>query len=106
MQASGPTLIGDDVTIGHGAMIHGCIIGDGALIGIGATVLNGAEIGAGAMVAAGSLVPPGKKVRPGTLVMGSPAKEIRELSPEARAEVLEGVEHYVELAQGYKNGGA
>ncbi len=100
-----PTIIGDDVTIGHAASIHGCTIGDGALIGIGATVLNGAEIGAGAMVAAGSLVPPGKKVPAGMLVMGSPAKEVRALSPEARDEMVEGVEHYVELALGYKNGG-
>ncbi len=101
-----PTIIGDEVTIGHTAKIHGCTIHDGALIGIGATVLNGAEIGAGAMVAAGSLVPPGKKVPAGMLVMGSPAREVRELSAEARNEMMEGVEHYVELARGYRAGGA
>jgi len=96
--------IGDDVTIGHAAKIHGCTVRDEALIGIGATVLNGAEIGAGAMVAAGSLVPPGMQVPEGVLVMGSPAKVVRTLSEEARREMFEGVRHYVECAQIYKRG--
>jgi len=96
--------IGNDVTVGHAAKIHGCTIRDHALIGIGAILLNGAEIGEGALVAAGSLVPPGKKIPPGVMAMGSPAKVIRELTAEERKEVLEGADHYVEYSQNYRFG--
>lgn len=77
-----PLVVGASVTVGHGAILHGCTVGDGALVGMGSTVLNGAVIGAGAMVAAAALVPEGFVVPPGMLVAGVPARIIRELTPE------------------------
>ncbi|MDF2924405.1 MAG: acetyltransferase [Paenibacillaceae bacterium] len=75
-----PLIVGDEVSVGHGAIIHGCRIGNGTLIGMGAIVLNGAEIGEYALVGAGSLVTENKKIPPFTLVLGSPAKVVRELT--------------------------
>ncbi len=80
--AAHPVTIGRRVTVGHGAKLHGCSIGDDCLIGIGAIVLDGAVVETGAVVGAGSLVPPGGKVRPGRVVVGSPAREIRAVKPE------------------------
>jgi len=97
-----PTWIGDDVTIGHAARIHGCRIENGVLIGIGAILLNGAVIGEGAMLAAGSLVPPGRKIPAGVLAMGSPAKVIRELSEEERQEIMQSAFNYVQFSKNYK----
>jgi len=74
-----PTLLGDDITVGHRAVVHGCRVADGALIGIGSIVLDGAEIGENALVAAGAVVRPGQIVEPGTLVAGVPARYIRDL---------------------------
>jgi len=97
-----PTIIGNNVTIGHGAIIHGCIIKDGAFIGMGATIMDGAVIGEGALIGAGALVTEGKEIPPHTLVMGVPARVIKELPPEyieiAKKRPLE----YAELAQKYK----
>lgn len=76
--------IGADVTVGHGAIVHGCTIGDGALIGMGAVILNRAVIGAGALIAAGALIPEGKEIPAGALVMGNPGRVVRMLDPEAR----------------------
>lgn len=102
-QFDGPTIIGDEVTIGHGAMIHGCTIEDGALIGIGATVLDGARIGAQSFIAAGSLVTPNTVIPPRTLVMGSPAKVKKELT-EADLEDLEDFwKSYVEILPDYRD---
>ena len=75
-----PTVIGDNVTIGHKSIIHGCEIGNNTLIGMGSIVLDGAKIGEFTLLGAGSLVPPGKEIPSGVLAMGSPAKVIRELS--------------------------
>ena len=75
-----PTIIGDDVTIGHSAVLHGCEVKNGCLIGMGATVMDGAVIGENCIVAAGALVPPGKVYPPGVLIKGNPAKETRALS--------------------------
>jgi len=75
-----PLIIGDDVSVGHGAIIHGCKIGDGTLIGMGAIVLNGAEIGEYALIGAGSLVTEGMKIPAYTLALGSPARVVRELT--------------------------
>jgi len=97
-----PLIIEDDVTIGHGCILHGATIRKGALIGMGAIILDGAEIGEGALVGAGSLVPPGKKIPANTLVMGSPAKVIRELNSEDRAHVVAGNNDYKKKAQIYK----
>ncbi len=77
-----PTVIGDDVTVGHRAVLHGCTIHDRCLVGIGAIVLDGAVVGPDAMVGAGALVPPGMVVPPGTLVLGAPAKVKRPLTPD------------------------
>jgi len=91
-----PCRIGKRVTVGHGAILHSCLIGDGALIGMGAIVLNGAEIGPGCIVGAGALVTQGKKFPPRTLIIGSPAKAMRELTDEEAAGNLRNAEHYVE----------
>ena len=90
-----PLVIGDDVTIGHGAILHGCTIEDEALIGMGAIVLNGAVIGKGSIVAAGALVTQNTKVPEGSLMMGNPAKLRREVMEEERLASLRNAEHYV-----------
>jgi gamma-carbonic anhydrase len=96
-----PAIVGDRVTVGHSAVLHGCIVEDDALIGIGAIVLNGARVGKGAVVAAGSLVPEGMAVPPATLVVGTPAKPRREVSADEQARFRKGVEIYVERAAAY-----
>lgn len=93
-----PAVIGRDVTIGHGAIIHGCTIEDRCLIGMGAILLNGCVIGAGSLVAAGALVTQGMIVPPGSLVMGSPAKVTRPLKPEEAETNLTSAEEYRHLA--------
>jgi carbonic anhydrase/acetyltransferase-like protein (isoleucine patch superfamily) len=98
-----PLVIGSSVTVGHQAMLHGCRVGDGSLIGIGAVVLNGASIGRQSIVGAGSLVTAGKKFLDRTLIMGSPAKAVRELSDEELAEVSAIAERYVDRAYRYKS---
>jgi carbonic anhydrase/acetyltransferase-like protein (isoleucine patch superfamily) len=85
MQGTHPTVIGDEVTIGHGAIVHGCTIEDRCLIGMGAIVLNGVRIGSGSIVAAGALVPEGMQVPPGSMVMGMPAKVRRPLTSDESA---------------------
>lgn len=99
-----PLRIGDDVTVGHMVMLHGCTVGDGSLIGIGAVVLNGARIGKGCLVGAGSLVTEGKEFPDGSMIMGSPAKVVRELTPEQRAGLLRSAGHYVANAQRFAQG--
>jgi carbonic anhydrase/acetyltransferase-like protein (isoleucine patch superfamily) len=95
------TEIGDDVLIGHMAMIHACTIGSGALIGMTACVLDDAVVEDGAMVAAGALVAPGKRVKSGELWAGRPARFVRVMSDKERHYLSSGVEHYCELAQQY-----
>ena len=94
-----PLVVGDDVTVGHKVMLHGCTIGDGSLIGIGAIVLNGAKIGKGCLVGAGSLVTEGKEFPDGSMIMGSPAKVVRELSAEQSRGLLGAAAHYVANAK-------
>jgi carbonic anhydrase/acetyltransferase-like protein (isoleucine patch superfamily) len=93
-----PTVLGEDVTVGHRAVLHGCTVHDRALVGIGAIVLDGAVIGEEAMVGAGALVPPGMVVPPRTLVLGSPAKPRRALTPEEIARQVDTAARYVEYA--------
>lgn len=93
------TWVGDDVTVGHRAVIHGCRIEDGALIGIGAIVLDGAVVESGALVAAGSLVTPGSVIPGGMLAMGIPARPVRALSEQERQLQLERTRTYVETAK-------
>jgi carbonic anhydrase/acetyltransferase-like protein (isoleucine patch superfamily) len=96
-----PLTIGEECIVGHQAMLHGCTVEDRALIGIGAIVLNGARIGAGAMVGAGALVPPGKVIPPNAVVMGTPAKLLRDITEDERAFNEWGVEDYVQKGRAY-----
>jgi carbonic anhydrase/acetyltransferase-like protein (isoleucine patch superfamily) len=98
-----PLAIGDRVSVGHGAIVHGCTIGDDCLIGIGATVLDGATIGNGSIVAAGALVPEGATIPDGHLVLGIPAKIVRPVTEEERERILHTAERYVELKNAYLN---
>jgi gamma-carbonic anhydrase len=91
-------LIGDEVTVGHNAIVHGAIVEDGALIGMGAILLDNARIGSEALVAAGALVPPRMQVPAGSMVRGQPGRVVRELGVEERLEGRRGAAHYVELA--------
>lgn len=97
-----PLKVGDDVTVGHKVMLHGCTIGDGSLIGIGAVVLNGAKIGKGCLVGAGSLVTEGKEFPDGSMILGSPAKAVRQLTPEQLEGLRLSALHYVENANRFR----
>lgn len=97
-----PTIIGDNVTVGHKALVHGCKVGNNTLIGMGAIVLNGAEIGDNCIVGAGSLVTQNKKFPDKSLILGSPAKVVRELTEEEIAGLLESANNYSSLAKRYK----
>ncbi len=97
-----PLHLGDRVTVGHSAMLHGCTVENGALIGIGAIVLNGAKIGAGAVVAAGALVSEGVEIPAGSLAMGVPAKVRRQVTDEEKIRFSVNADHYVTLCQSYR----
>lgn len=102
MNQTGPTSIGDRVTIGHNAMIHGCTIRDRVLVGIHATVLDKAVIEPDVIVAAGSLVPPGKRLESGYLYMGSPVKQVRKLTPEEVTSITGYSDNYVKYSRAYQ----
>lgn len=95
------TTIGDEVTVGHRAVVHGCRVEEGALIGIGAVVLDGATVGADALVAAGSVVTPGGDIPAGMLAVGTPARAVRALSAAERALQRERTLKYVETARNH-----
>lgn len=97
-----PLIIGEDVTIGHHVMLHGCTVGNRVLIGIGCIVLDDAIIEDDVILGAGSLVPPRKILKSGYLYMGSPAQAVRALSDADRANILENAAHYVQLAQNHQ----
>ncbi len=97
-----PVTIGEQVTIGHGAIIHGASIGNNCLIGMGAIVLDGAQIGDNCLVAAGAVVPPRSEIPPGSMVAGVPAKVVRELSAETIEANVRNALEYVELAARYQ----
>lgn len=99
-----PLVIGANCTIGHKAMLHGCVIGDGTLIGMGATILNGARIGRGCLIGAGALVTEGKQIPDFSLVMGAPGKVIRMLDAQAQAHLLASAAHYRDNARRYAGG--
>ncbi|MEG0771695.1 gamma carbonic anhydrase family protein [Clostridium sp.] len=99
---STPTEIGDNVTIGHNCVIHGCKISNNVLIGMGSVILNNAEIGENTIIGAGSLVTQGKKIPGGVLCIGSPAKVIRELTKEEIESIKSSVIHYIEMAEEHK----
>ncbi|MGL4985556.1 MAG: gamma carbonic anhydrase family protein [Treponemataceae bacterium] len=98
-----PCIIEENVTVGHGAILHSCKIGSGTTVGMGAIILNGAQIGENSMVAAGSLVSPNKIFPPKSMIMGSPAKVVRELTDQEVASMKENACHYVELSSHAKN---
>ena len=102
VDADVPLTIGEDVTIGHQVMLHGCTIGDGSLIGIQAVVLNNAVIGQGCLVGAGALVTEGKVFPDNVMILGSPARVVRELGPDDVARVRRGATHYVAEAANYR----
>ena len=99
-----PLTIGEDVTVGHRVVLHGCTIGDGSLIGIGAVVLNGAKIGKGCLVGAGALVTEGKDFPDGAMIMGSPARLVRQLTPERIEGLRRGAEGYVDNVRRFRAG--
>ena len=102
MHDTHPTVIGDDVTVGHAAIVHGCTIGNRVLIGMGATLLNGATVGDDSIVAARSLVTEGAVIPPRSLVMGSPARVKRPLSDDEVASIVEYAANYVRYKKDYE----
>ncbi len=99
-----PLKVGKHVTVGHMVMLHGCTIGDESLIGIGAVVLNGAKIGRNCLVGAGSLVTEGKEFPDGSMIMGTPAKVVRQLTPEQIEGLRQSARHYIDNARRFHAG--
>ena len=97
-----PLTIGKHVTVGHKVMLHGCTIGDESLIGIGAIVLNGARIGKNCLVGVGSLVTEGKEFPDGSMIMGTPAKVVRQLTPEQIEGLRLSAQHYIDNARMFR----
>lgn len=97
-----PLTVGDHVTVGHKAMLHGCTVGDESLIGIGAVLLNGARIGRNCLVGAGALVTEGKEFPDGSMIVGSPAKAVRQLTPEQIQGLRDAARHYADNARRFR----
>lgn len=97
-----PCLLGDRVTVGHSAVVHGALVGDRCLVGIGALLLNRSRLGEGAWLAAGSVLAEGREIPPWTLAMGTPARPVRELTAAEIARADEGVDSYVGLLEHYR----
>jgi carbonic anhydrase/acetyltransferase-like protein (isoleucine patch superfamily) len=97
-----PMTVGENVTVGHQVMLHGCTIGDGSLIGIGAVVLNGVKIGKHCLVGAGSLVTEGKEFPDGSMILGSPARAVKSLTPEQIEGLRMSAKHYTDNAARYR----
>lgn len=89
------------MTVGHGAIIHGCTISENVLVGMGSIILNGAKIGKNTIIGAGSLVPQGKEYEEGVLILGSPAKVIRKLTDDEIESIKKSANNYVELSKKY-----
>ena len=100
-----PTLVGEGVTVGHAAVLHGCTIGDHVLVGMGAIVLDGAEVAAECLVGAGALIAPRMTIPPRSLVLGSPARRVRELSAEEVERLYRSAAGYLEHARRYRAAG-
>jgi carbonic anhydrase/acetyltransferase-like protein (isoleucine patch superfamily) len=97
-----PAIVGDDVTIGHAATVHGCTVGNRSLIGIGATILSHAVIGEDCIVGAGALVTERKEFEPGSLIIGAPARRVRGLTDQERQMLIESAAHYAALGRRYR----
>ncbi len=99
--AGHPVLVGNDVSVGHGAILHGCRIEDRVLVGMGAIVLNGAVVGSDTILGAGTVVTEGASIPPGSVVVGVPGKAVKETSPAQREHIVANARNYWALAQGY-----
>jgi carbonic anhydrase/acetyltransferase-like protein (isoleucine patch superfamily) len=99
-----PLTLGRGVTVGHKAMLHGCMVGDHSLIGINAVVLNGARIGKHCLIGANALIPEGKVIPDGAMVLGTPGRVVRELSDEEKARLEHSADHYVQNFRRYLAG--
>ena len=99
-----PLTVGEGVTVGHHAILHGCTIGDNVLVGMGATILNGAVVGDDCLIGAGALVTEGKSFPPGSLIVGAPARAVRPLTPEQIAGLRMSAAAYVARARDYAAG--
>ena len=100
-EPSHPTVLGDDITVGHGAVVHGCTIEDACLIGMGAILLNGSHVGSGSIVAAGTLLPEGCVIPPRSLVMGSPGKVRRAITDDEYEFILDSAQNFVRYRLDY-----
>ncbi len=105
LTAGSQAAVGDGVTIGHGAIVHGCAIGDRTLVGMGAIVLDGVEVGADCLIGAGALLTPSTRIAPGQLVVGSPAKAVRALTDAERASLVASAANYARVAADYRAAG-
>ena len=101
-----PCTVGRAVTIGHLACVHGCTVEDEVLVGIGAIILNGSVVGTGSIVGAGAVLPEGTIVPPGSLVLGTPARVVRETTDAQRADIRRSAEHYVAMIDVHRARGA
>ena len=99
-----PALIGREVSVGHGAILHGCAISDRVLVGMGAIIMNGAQIGEDSIIAAGAVVTEGAAIPPGSVVMGVPGKVVKQASPEQKEGIRKNAESYIALARDYRHG--
>lgn len=102
--ATFPVSIGAEVSVGHGAILHGCTIRDRVLVGMGAIVLNGAVVGEGSIIGAGAVVTEGKEIPPHSLVLGVPGRVVRETTPDQQEGILRNARDYVRLAGRYRLG--
>ncbi len=102
--AGHPLCIGEDVSVGHGAILHGCTIADRVLVGMGAIVLNGARIGKDSILGAGAVVTEGMEIPPGSVVVGIPGKVIKEVSADQKNHIIENARNYWNLARSYLHG--
>lgn len=98
-----PTFVGDNCTVGHGCVLHGCWIGSGTLVGMGAVILTGAKIGEGCVIGAGALVPEGKEIPKESVVIGVPAKVVRSVEEKDRERMKRTSEAYINLMKEYKS---
>ena len=102
MRETHPLILGDDVTVGHGVVLHGCNIASRCLIGMGSVILNGAKVGAGSIIAAGTLIPEGTEVPPGSMFMGHPGKLRRALTVAENDSIDRYAQNYIRYSETYK----
>jgi carbonic anhydrase/acetyltransferase-like protein (isoleucine patch superfamily) len=99
-----PTRIGREVSVGHGAILHGCTIGDRVLVGMGAIVMNGAVVGEDSIIAAGAVITEGTVIPAGSVVMGVPARVVKQATPDQKENIRKNAKRYIGLAKSYQHG--